>query len=97
MSKLILREFNGCGGCKLRGTDIDCNSITVPVSITFNKPQKADNWGRLVTVFRKGETVKGDAVIKDNEVYCASAQSNIYEEYEDFIKLNNVDIEIIVS
>lgn len=95
MSKLVLKEYKGCGACALCGEKIDCKKIDVPVTITFNKSEKADDWGHFVTVFRKGETVKGYAVIKDNEVYCASAKSNIYEEYEDFIGLENVDIEII--
>ncbi|BDR73654.1 hypothetical protein K144316041_23620 [Clostridium tetani] len=94
MSQLVLKEFKGCGACELCKKNIDCKKLNVPVAITFNKSQKADDWGKFVTVFRKGETVKGYAVIKDNKVYCASAKSNIYEEYEDFIGLDNVDIEI---
>lgn len=95
MNKLILREFKGCGACNLCKEEVDCKSFNTPISITFNKSQKADDWGRLVTVFSKGETVQGYAIIKDNEVYCASAKSNIYDEYEDFINLNNIDIEIL--
>lgn len=94
MSELILKEFKGCGACDLCKENVDCKKMNVLVSITFNKSQKADDWGKLVIVFRKGETVKGYAVIKDNEIYCASAKSNIYKEYEDFIGLENVLIKV---
>ena len=95
MSILKCNKFKGCEKCKLLGCD--CRLISVPVKITFKKDEKADNWGRIVTVFRKGETVKGYAVVDNNNVvYCASAESNIYN-YEDFISLENVDIELIES
>lgn len=95
MEKLKCHEFKGCGKCKLLGCD--CRMISVQVKITFKNDEKADSWGRLVTVFRKGETVKGYAVVdKDRTVCCASAASNIYD-YEDFINLENVDIELIES
>lgn len=95
MSILKCHEFKGCGKCKL--LECDCRLISVPVKITFKKDEKADNWGRIVTVFRKGETVKGYAVVdKDRTVCCASAASNIYD-YEDFINLENADIELIES
>jgi hypothetical protein len=35
------------------------------------------------------------AVIRDNKVYCASAESNIYEGYDDFISLESVEIKIL--
>ena len=95
MSKLVLKEFKGCGACELCKEDVNCKKFNVPVSITFNKAQKADDWGKFVTVFRNGEKVKGYAVIKDNKVYCASAKSNVYEGYEDFIQLENVNIKVI--
>lgn len=85
-------DYRGCGACKLSGA---CKEYKKNVNITFNKSERADNWGRIVTVFSKGETVKGEAVIKGDKVYCASAQSNLYEGYEDFIGLNNVTIEIL--
>ncbi|MPM11358.1 hypothetical protein SDC9_57701 [bioreactor metagenome] len=84
--------FKGCGACKLNGS---CKEYKKNVNITFDKSEKADNWGRIVTVFSKGETVRGEAVIKDDKIYCASAQSNIYEGYEDFIGLNHVTIEVL--
>lgn len=92
---LILGDYKGCGACILCEEGIDCKKIHVPVEITFKKAQKADDWGRFVTVFSKDEKVTGKAVIRDNKVYCASAKSNIYEEYEDFISLENVEIKRI--
>lgn len=95
MDGLKIGNYTGCGNCVLCSDDCDCSKISVPVMITFLKSQQADNWGRFVTVFRQGEQVVGRAVIKDNLVYCASAESNIYENYEDFIFLNDVEIEEI--
>lgn len=94
-SELVLGDFKGCGECELCKENCDCGKIDVPVKITFNKSQKADDWGRMVTVFRKGETIVGRAVIKDNKVYCASAESNIYDGYDDFISLEDVKIKRI--
>lgn len=95
MDNLVFENFEGCGNCILRKEVSDCKKIHVPVEITFSKPQEADNWGRLVTVFDKDETIIGMAVIKNNKVYCVSAKSNIYEGYEDFIELKNVEIKIL--
>lgn len=95
MNNLVFENFEGCGTCILCKEVPNCKKIHVPVEITFTKPQKADNWGRLVIVFDKGEKINGMAVIKDNKVYCASAKSNICEEYEDFIELKNVEIKML--
>lgn len=95
MSKLVFKEFNGCGLCDLRKEDCDCKKTDVEVEITFKKAQRADNWGTLVTVFSKGEKVKGRAVIKDNIIYCVSAKANTYEDYEDFVNTGNIDIKIL--
>lgn len=96
MSKLNFVGISGsCGECKLGKEDCDCRKLKVPVRITFNKDEKADNWGHMVTVFRKGETVEGYAVVKDGIGYCASAASNIYDGYEDFVGTENADIELI--
>ncbi|CAI3548011.1 hypothetical protein [Clostridium neonatale] len=89
------KKYNGCGNCELAGKKFDCEAHNVPVNITFKHNEKADNWGTMVTIFRKGETVKGYAVVKDGIGYCASAASNIYNGYEDFIDTDNADIEII--
>lgn len=83
-------KYSGCGNCKLAGA---CKQFKKKVNITFTKGERADCWGRFVTVFRAGETVQGEAVIKDDKVYCATAQSTIYEEYDDFIGINHVIIE----
>lgn len=92
MSDLKYVVFEGCGKCKLNGA---CKEFRKKVSITFTKGELADNWGRIVRVFKAGETVKGEAVIKDNKVYCATAKSNIYPEYEDYVSINHTIIEPI--
>lgn len=92
MSNLKYAMFQGCGKCKLSGA---CKKYRKKVNITFTKGEQADNWGRYVTVFKAGEKVKGEAVIKNNKVYCATAQSNIHPEYEDFILINHTVIEPI--
>ena len=89
------KKLNGCGKCELQGENCSCMDYSVPVNITFKNKEKADNWGHIVTVFNKGETVLGYAVIKDGIGYCASARSNIYDEYEDFINPDNAEIELI--
>ncbi|AKL96643.1 hypothetical protein CACET_c31990 [Clostridium aceticum] len=92
MDKLIIGEFKGCGACDLCKENQDCRKMDEEVEITFKKSQKSDNWGKAVTVFSKGEIVTGRAVIKENRVYCASAKSNIFGGYEDFVSLENVEI-----
>lgn len=85
-------DYKGCGNCKLNGA---CKDFQRSVNIRFNKSERADNCGKIVTVFRKGEIVEGKAVIKDDKVYCASAKSNIYKGYYDFVGLNNITIELL--
>lgn len=92
MSNLKYAVYEGCGRCKLNGA---CKKFKEKVNITFTKGEFADNWGDFVRVFKAGENVQGEAVIKDNTVYCASAKSNIYTEYEDFIRINHVIIKPI--
>ena len=93
MSDLILQNFRGCGSCDLVNEGCNCNNMITSVRIAFKKSQMADNWGRFVTVFSKGEEVIGTAIIKNNKVYCVSARSNIYEDYEDFISLEDIEVE----
>lgn len=95
MNDLKYKNYEGCRDCELVGLNINCKKLHVPVTITFNKVEKSDCWGRMVTVFRAGESVKGDAVIKDNTVYCASAESNIYEGYYDYVDTKNIKVESI--
>lgn len=92
MTELIIGRFRGCGACKLIEENLECKKFFTQVEVAFKEAQMADNHGRLVTVFSKGEIVRGEAVIKDNIVYCVSAKSNIYGEYEDFIDLRNIEI-----
>lgn len=88
-----LRKFEGCGKCPLAGEEFDCVKNSVPVNVTFKNDEKADNWGNIATVFRKGETVKGYAVVKDDIGYCVIAESNIYDGYEDFVSTDNIKVE----
>lgn len=92
---LELMNYEGCGNCKKCSNDFDCKSYSVPVAIEFNKSQKWDCWGRMVTAFRKGDVVNGYAVIVDNKVYCASATSPIYDDVDDFIALEDVEITLL--
>ncbi len=87
---LKYKQFRGCGHCKLNG---DCKKYRKKVKITFTKSEYADNWGRRVEAFSVGEAVIGEAVIKENTVYCAVAESKIYKGYDDFIGLNHLIVE----
>lgn len=89
---LKLMNYEGCGNCTKCGNEFDCKAHSVEVTIKFNKSQKWDNWGRMVTAFRKWDVVKGYAVIEDNKVYCASVTSPIYDDVDDFIALDDVEI-----
>ena len=86
---LELSQYKGCYKCELSGK---CDRCKVPVSIKFNKPQKWDCGGKMVTVFREGDVVNGYAWILENKAYCAVAESIIYEGIEDFIELEGVEI-----
>lgn len=89
--------FTGCYDCPLgeKGENVNCNDYNKKVKITFKNKEKADYWGRIVTVFHKGEIVEGYAVIKDGIGYCASAYKDAYGGYQDFINPKNADIELI--
>lgn len=89
---LELMNYEGCGRCEKFRNDFKCNAHTESVTIKFNKCKKWDRYGEMVTAFRAGDAVKGTAVIADNKVYCAVAESTIYEGIEDFIALDNVEI-----
>ena len=86
-----VKNWEGCGKCELCGTE--CSEKDVPVIITVKKDIKWDNWGKMVTAFKKGQIVKGRAVIGDGKVYCASAESTLYG-VEDFVDLDSVDIDV---
>jgi hypothetical protein len=87
-----LLNYEGCGNCQKCGTEFDCKAHSVPVTIKFNKAQKWDCWGRMVTAFRKGDVVKGYAVVDEEKVYCASAKSPLYDDVDDFIALEDIEI-----
>lgn len=91
---LKLKKYEGCGCCEKCRADFNCNAHTIPVTIIFKNSAKWDNCGHMVTVFRKGEKVKGYAVVDDNNVFCASAESTIYSGVADFIDLDCVEIEL---
>jgi hypothetical protein len=61
--ELELMNYEGCGRCEKCGEEFNCKAHTVPVTIKFNKAQKWDNFGMMVTAFRKDDVVQGDAVI----------------------------------
>lgn len=94
MDILRVLKYRGCGKCKLCSNS-GCAGEIVPVKITFLKPQVADDWGRMVTVFNKGDVVQGKARIKDNIVYCVTARSTIYDDYEDYIDTSNIKVELV--
>ncbi len=89
-----LKNYEGCGRCEKCVSGFDCKVHSVPVTIKFNKDVKWDYWGHMVTSFRKEDIVKGYAVIDNNKVYCASAESTVYGGVEDFIDLECVEIEL---
>lgn len=91
---MIVKTKNrkGCAGCELCEKEIDCRLFNKNVNIKFTKSEKWDCWGKIVTAFKKGTTVKGIAVIKDGIIYCASAESEMFEGITDFVGLDNVII-----
>lgn len=90
-----LMNYEGCGKCPICDDINNCRKYSKPVIITFNKSEKWDNWGHMVTAFKRGDVVQGSAVIKDNKCYCATAESTIYTGVSDFIALDNVTIEAL--
>ena len=90
MENLELMNYMGCGMCdNVNGAK--CVGKRSKVEITFKNDEYWDNGGRMVKVFHKGDVVEGEAIILDNKVYCASAESTIYKGIEDFIDLENVE------
>lgn len=88
-------DDRGCGECEKCDNGFDCKQHSKKVKITFKKAVEWDNWGKMVTAFRKGEVVEGRAVIDGNKVYCASAKSELWD-VEDFVWLENIEnIEVI--
>lgn len=92
---LELMKYEGCGNCPKRGNEFDCKAHTVPVIIKFYRAERWDNWGHMVIAFRTGDVVEGTAVVDGNKVYCAGAESPIYEGINDFVGLGNVEITLI--
>lgn len=86
-----VKNWKGCRNCELCIEGIDCQAFTREVQLEFIKTEKWDNWGKIVTVFGKGNIVKGTAVVKDGIVYCASAESPYYG-VTDFVNLKNIKI-----
>lgn len=83
-----LHNYQGCGACPIVK---DCGDKNTPLQITFLQDQFADNWGRIVRVFRKGETVRGSGRIFNDTLYCATARNESLE-YSDFIQLENIEV-----
>lgn len=86
-----VRNWKGCGNCELCKAGIDCREFTREVRLEFIKNERWDNWGKMVTVFKKGTIVEGTAVVKDGMVYCASAEPPCYG-VADFVDLENIEI-----
>ena len=85
-----LGNYNGCGCCGASGL---CGELKKEkVKIKFKSNEMADNWGRYVAVFRKGEEVEAEAIIDGNTVMCITATSKIYSDYTDFIDINNIEL-----
>ncbi|MFX4261255.1 hypothetical protein ACOBQJ_03525 [Pelotomaculum propionicicum] len=63
------------------------------MSVTFLADQLADNWGRFVKVFGKGETVKGSAIVDGDTIYCITARHELLD-YSDFISLERIEVKM---
>lgn len=88
--KLNVLKGISCANCPLSGKD--CEQYKIDCKVKFKRDEKADNWGRMVTVFNKGDFVNGHAVLKDGKLYCVSAESDIYPDYTDFVDNQSVYI-----
>ena len=91
---LKLMKDNECASCPFAGATCTCAKYNKEVQIKFKEAQNWDFWGHFVTAFTKGSVVNGNAVIKDNKVYCASAVSPIHK-FSDFISLEDVEITLV--
>ena len=89
---LVKRKNSGCYNCPLSGKG--CAAYKKNVLCTFTRKEMWDACGHFVTAFHKGDVVHGEAVIKDNVVYCASATSTVYADVFDFVSLENVEVEL---
>ena len=84
-----LGNYKGCGSCVKKGA---CKNLKrKKVVVRFKNNERADNWGRTVTVFRAGEEVKAEVILDNETVLCATAESKRYD-YQDFISLENIEI-----
>jgi hypothetical protein len=88
VASVKLHKYQGCGACPIVK---DCGDKNIPLQITFLQDQFADNWGRIVRVFRKGETVRGSGRVFNDTLYCATARNESLE-YSDFIQLENIEV-----
>ena len=85
-----LGKYEGCGKCPKRG---NCKaSKRENIKVRFKKRERADDWGRMVTVFGEGEEVEANCIVDGDTILCATATSNIYPEYSDFISLENIEL-----
>ena len=90
--KLVLGEYKGCGACKFADWCSNKKIYKEKIKVVFKNNERADNGSRFVTVFSRGETVTAEAHIVGNTVLCATASSNFYDGYTDFISLDNIEI-----
>ena len=85
-----LGDYKGCGKCLRKN---DCKSLKrETVTVRFKKAEKADCWCNMVTVFKAQEQVEADIVLDNDTILCASAESNLWPDYYDFIGLDNIEV-----
>lgn len=87
-ASITFHGYTGCGDCPLQHNGL-CAESKVSVQVRFKGPEYADDWGRQVQVFSKGETVNAEIHIRDNVVYCVGV---VTDDYSDYVNENNVEI-----
>ncbi len=90
--KLTLGEYKGCGSCSYYDWCKNGKINKKKIKVRFIRNERADDWGRFVTVFSKGEEIVVEANTVGNTVLCAIAKSRLYPDYVDFISLENIEI-----
>ena len=86
---MSVRRFTGCGGCPVE----DC-SDTLSESVVVLRhtgDERWDNWGRIVSVFGRGDLVHVRIMHDRSLVYCGRAESTLYPGIHDFVGLQNFD------
>lgn len=84
-----VRRFSGCGGCPIGNCAKTLSESTVLLRHTGD--ERWDNWGRIVSVFGRGDLVEVRIRHDGCLVYCGSAESTLYPGVHDFVDLQNFD------